>query len=83
MLSKLILLCSLITGSASMALHPRTCDGETTTLFCYTKENSQAPQNINVTDVAWIANYLRAYSPQIRPGRLWAMRANETQDSQE
>ena len=33
--------------------------------------------------MAWIANYPRAYGRQIRPGRLWAMRASETQDCQE
>ncbi|KAK4156925.1 hypothetical protein C8A00DRAFT_30128 [Chaetomidium leptoderma] len=59
-------------------LQARDCNGETAALFCYTEVNG-APQKVNVTDVAFIAKYLRAYGRQIKPGRFFTMNAADTQ----
>lgn len=59
------------------ALRPRSCDGETADLLCYTKDNG-TPQNVNIPDVVFVAKYLRSYGRQIKPGRFFTMNAADT-----
>ena len=58
-------------------LQARDCNGETAALFCYTEANG-ASQNVDLTDVLFIAKYLRSYGRQIKPGRLFTMNAKDT-----
>jgi hypothetical protein len=90
MLYKFIIALSIagLPGSASAAvlghginttpLQARDCNGETTALFCYSEDNG-IPQNVNISDVEFIAKYLRSYGRQIKPGRFFTMNANDTQ----
>ncbi len=61
-----------------MSLQVRDCNGEMPVLFCYTEANG-APQNVDLTDVLFIAKYLRSYGRQIKPGRFFTMNAKDTQ----
>jgi hypothetical protein len=58
-------------------LHARDCNGETAALYCYTTAHG-TPQNVDVSDVAFIAKYLRSYGRQIKPGRFFTMAAKDT-----
>ena len=90
MLSKLVTLTIMVlAGQASAAvmgtdiettaLQTHICWGETTDRFCYTEANG-TPQNVNVSDVIFIAKYLRSYGRQSKPGRFFTMRSNDTKD---
>jgi hypothetical protein len=57
-------------------------DGETSALLCYTAPDN-TPQNVNVSDIAYIAAYLRAYGAQTRAGRLYSMSAADAPDCAE
>jgi hypothetical protein len=65
-------------GLKTAPLQTRDCNGETTALLCYTEGNG-TPQTVNVSDVEFIAKYLRSYGRQIKPGRFFTMNANDTQ----
>lgn len=71
---------SLVVGTdlELSSLSIRDCNGETTDLFCYTADNG-IPQNVNTSDVQFIANYLRSYDCQIKPGRFFTMLSADTQ----
>src|SRR3569833_641097 len=90
MLSKLVTLTIMVlAGQASAAvmgtdiettaLQTHICWGESTDRFCYTEANG-TPQNVNVSDVIFIAKYLRSYGRQSKPGRFFTMRSNDTKD---
>jgi hypothetical protein len=58
----------------------RTCYAtETSAKLCYTAPDN-IPQDVDVADVKFIADYLRAYGAQIRTGRLFNMAAADTPD---
>ncbi|KAK2743041.1 hypothetical protein FQN57_004997 [Myotisia sp. PD_48] len=52
----------------------RACFDESPALHCYSGGND-IPQNVNVSDVSFIASYLRTYGRQTRIGRLLTMKA--------
>lgn len=59
------------------------CDGETSDLFCYTTANGGTTQNVNTTDVAYVAAYLRAYGAQTKAGRQLTMTVADAPDCAE
>ena len=55
--------------SHKAALTRRECyASETAALHCYT-ESEDVPQDVELADVQFIADYLRAYGKQLRDGR--------------
>jgi hypothetical protein len=70
-------------GTAShkpMELSKRACyDNEPKDLFCYNPPNG-VPQDVEVEDVAFVAEYLRAYGAETRLGRLFNMAAADAPD---
>ncbi|KAK3393388.1 hypothetical protein B0H63DRAFT_443635 [Podospora didyma] len=56
--------------------------GETPSELCYTLPNN-IPKEVLVSDVQFIASYLRSYGAQIRSGRLFSMAAADTPDCAE
>ncbi|KAF2663357.1 hypothetical protein BT63DRAFT_125528 [Microthyrium microscopicum] len=54
-------------------------DSEKPNLLCYNSP-SGVPQNVNLTDVAYIASYLRAYGAQTKAGRLFNMARADAPD---
>ncbi|KAI1424014.1 hypothetical protein F5Y12DRAFT_797652 [Xylaria sp. FL1777] len=71
------------TAPTSLSVAPRApeiCyDNENASLLCYNPPDND-PQDVNVTDVAYIAAYLRAYGAQVRTGRLFSMAAGDAPD---
>ncbi|OAA56342.1 hypothetical protein SPI_07953 [Niveomyces insectorum RCEF 264] len=59
------------------------CDAETSKQFCYTADNGGTPQNVNTTDVAYVAAYLRAYGAQTKAGRQLTMTVADAADCAE
>ncbi|KAI0490351.1 hypothetical protein F4859DRAFT_508151 [Xylaria cf. heliscus] len=49
-------------------------DNENSRLLCYNPPDGK-PQNVAISDVAYIASYLRAYGAQTKAGRLFNMAA--------
>lgn len=79
MLGQYVILAGLAVHSqAASVLKPRSCDGETTKLFCYTSGNGVS-QGVNTTDIAYIANYLRSVGRRSKAGELWTMKAADSQ----
>ncbi|PGH19015.1 hypothetical protein AJ79_00049 [Helicocarpus griseus UAMH5409] len=66
-------------AAGKTALQPGTCYEETPDLYCYTGAND-IPQDVNVDDVTYIAQYLRAYGREVKTGRLFTMAAADAPD---
>jgi hypothetical protein len=54
-------------------------ENENPNLLCYNAP-SGVPQNVALTDVAYIASYLRSYGAQTKAGRLFNMAATDAPD---
>jgi hypothetical protein len=82
----LALLGTVIAAPSSRTPSPRAAqicyDNETTDLLCYTAPDN-TPQDVAVTDVTYIAAYLRAYGAQTKAGRLFTMAAADAPDCAE
>ncbi|KAI1812913.1 hypothetical protein GGS20DRAFT_511445 [Poronia punctata] len=91
MISKLLPLLPLLTNMAALAAPapttnnnnpraPQICyETETPSLNCYTSPDN-IPQDVTVSDVRFIASYLRSYGAQVRTGRIFSMAATDAPD---
>ncbi|KAI2471681.1 hypothetical protein F4781DRAFT_90252 [Annulohypoxylon bovei var. microspora] len=82
-LVSLALFGTAVAAPSSLKPSPRAAqicyDSETTDLLCYTAPDN-TPQDVVVTDVTYIAAYLRAYGAQTKAGRLYTMAAADAPD---
>lgn len=79
-LASLALLCSAHPAPEPGPVSVQACyASEKTDLFCYDPPGG-VPQNVAISDVAFIASYLRSYGGQTKAGRLFNMAAADAPD---
>ncbi|KAI4868243.1 hypothetical protein F4820DRAFT_154645 [Hypoxylon rubiginosum] len=83
LLAPLALFGTAVAAPSSLQPSPRAAqicyDSETASLLCYTAPDN-TPQDVVVSDVTYIASYLRAYGAQTKAGRLYTMAAADAPD---